>query len=202
MKAFYLILLLLPAIFLSQKKKEIKIYGSADAKVLVMRSFGDNYYNKTLQPFVGFGFGLNFTTNIENFGINFNYYLLKASNKYDQTNIYGSLSSPVMNLVEVNLLHQDKLSEEFLLEEFAGLSVYRVNSTYQYLDKKYTQGDNGFNAGANLVYSLDPEGIQHAFLGAKFNFYNAKLINENPDVQRFFSRAVFASVILGYRYNF
>lgn len=89
-----------------------------------------------------------------------------------------------------------------MLEEFGGVSVYRVNSTYQFGDKKYSQGNTGFNFGGNLVYTLDPDQIQQVFLGAKFNFYNAKIINENPEIQRFFSRAYFGSLILGYRYNF
>lgn len=202
MKGYFLILVFSPLFFFSQKKKEFKVYGSADAKVLAMKSFGNNLYNKTLQPFIGFGFGLNFLTNVKDFGISFNYYLLKASGKYDQANIYGSQSAPSMNLYEANLFHQNKLDEELLIEEYAGVSVYRVNSQYQYNPEKYSQGNTGFNFGGNFVYTLDPEESQQVFLGAKFNFYNAKIINENPETQKFFSRAYFGSLILGYRYNF
>ena len=202
MRKFYFLFLLFPLIFFSQKKKEIVILGSLDTKVLVMKSFGNNFYNKTLQPFVGFGFGLNFLTNIKNFGLNFNYFFLKASGKLDQTNIYGNLSAPQMNLYEVNLFHQNKLDEDLLIEEFAGLSIYRVNSNFINASKKYSQGNNGFDIGSNLVYTLDPEGKQQALIGAKFNFYDAKIINENPEIQKYFSRAYFGSLILGYRYNF
>lgn len=202
MKKFYFILIILPLFFFGQKKKEFKIYGSADARVLAMKSFGNNLYSKTLQPFIGFGFGLNFLTNVKDFGIGFNYYLLKATGKYDKTNIYGSQSAPQMNLFEMNLIHQNKLGEDLLVEEFGGVSVYRVNSTYQYSELKYSQGNTGFNLGGNLVYTLDPDQIQQVFLGVKFNFYNAKIINENPEIQKFFSRAYFGSLILGYRYNF
>lgn len=202
MRKFYFLFLLFPLIFFSQKKKEIVILGSLDTKVLVMKSFGNNFYNKTLQPFVGFGFGLNFLTNIKNFGLNFNYFFLKASGKLDQTNIYGNLSAPQMNLYEVNLFHQNKLDEDLLIEEFAGLSIYRVNSNFINASKKYSQGNNGFDFGSNLVYTLDPEGKQQALIGAKFNFYDAKIINENPEIQKYFSRAYFGSLILGYRYNF
>ena len=202
MKKTFFLLLFFPLFFFSQKKKEIVILGSLDAKVLVMKSFGNNFYNKTQQAFVGFGFGLNFITNIKDFGLSFNYYFLKASGKYGQTNIYGSLSAPQMNLYELNLFHQNKLDEDLFLEEFAGASIYRVNSNFIYASKKYSQGNTGFNFGSNLVYSLDPEGRQQAFFGAKFNFYNAKIINENPEIQRFFSRAYFGTLILGYRYNF
>jgi hypothetical protein len=202
MKKYYLILFFLPLIFFSQKKKEIVILGSLDAKVLAMNSFGNNFYSKILNPFVGFGFGLNFLTNLQNFGVSFNYYFLKASQKIGQTNIYGSLSDPQMNLSEINLFHQDKLDEDFLVEEFAGVSIYRVNSDYIYLAKKYSQGNTGFNGGVNLVYVLDPDGKQQAYVGAKINVYNARIINENPDIQQFFSRAYFGSLILGYRYNF
>lgn len=202
MKNFYLFLIFFPLTFFSQKKKEFKIYGSLDAKVLIMKSFGNNFYNKTLQPLVGFGFGLNFLTNVKDFGLSFNYYFLKATGKYDQTNIYGSLSAPQMNLYEIDLFHQNKLGEDFLVEEFAGVSVYRVNSSFIYTSKNYSQGNTGFNFGSNLVYNLDPEGKQQAFIGGKFNFYNSKIINENPEIQRFFSRAYFGSLILGYRFNF
>lgn len=202
MRKYYLLLLLFPLIFFNQKKKPFEIFGSVDGKVLVMKSFGNNQYNKTLQPFVGFGFGLNFLTNVKNFGFSLNYFLLKASGKLDQTNIYGSLSAPQMNLYEVNIFHQNKLDEDLLIEEFAGVSIYRVNSDYIYLAKKYQQGNTGFNTGANLVYTLDAEAVQQVFLGAKFNFYNAKIINQNPEIQKFFSKAYFGSLILGYRYNF
>lgn len=202
MRKYYLLLFFLPLIFFSQRKKPFEILGSADGKVLVMKSFGNNQYNKTLQPFVGFGFGLNFLTNMKNFGVSLNYFLLKATGKFDQTSVFGSLSAPQMNLYEVNIFHQNKLDEDLLVEEFAGLSVYRVNSDYIYSADKYSQGNNGFNAGGNLVYTLDPEGKQQVYLGGKFNFYNAKIINENPEIQKFFSRAYFASLILGYRYNF
>ena len=202
MKKIYFILLLFPLIFFSQRKKPFEILGSVDAKVLVMKSFGNNQYNKTLQPFVGFGFGLNFLTNIKNFGVTLNYYFLKATGKLDQVNIYGNLSAPQMNLYEADIMHHTILSEELLVEEFAGLSVYRVNTDVINSPAKYQQGNNGFNLGANLVYTLDPEGKQQAYIGGKFNFYDAKIINENPEIQRFFSRAYFGSLILGYRFNF
>ncbi|SFI24934.1 hypothetical protein [Halpernia frigidisoli] len=202
MRKFYLFLIFLPLFFLSQKKKPIEILGSLDGKVLVMKSFGNNQYNKTLEPFVGFGFGLNFLTNIKNFGVGFNYFLLKASGKLDQINVFGNLSAPQMSLYEANIIHQNKLDEELLVEEFVGLSVYRVKSKYISSSQNYLQGNNGFNLGSNLAYTLDPEGFQQIYLGAKFNFYDAKIINENPEIQKFFSRAYFASLILGYRYNF
>ena len=197
MKKYLLFLFFLPLIFLSQKKKPFEVLGSIDAKVLVMKSFGNNFFNKSSDPFVGFGFGLNFMTNLENFGLSVNYSFLKASVKLDQTGLYGSLSEPQMNLYEVNLLHQNKLSEAFLLEEFGGVSIYRINSNYIYLANKYSQGDTGFNTGANLVYTLDPDGIQQLFLGAKFNFYNAKITNENPDIQKFFSYHVCCLMFTG-----
>lgn len=202
MRKTYFILIFTPLVFFSQKRKEIVILGSLDSKVLVMKSFGNNFYNKTLQPFVGFGFGLNFLTNIKDFGASFNYYFLKASGKSEQANVYGSLSAPQMNLFEVNLFHQNKLDEDLLIEEFAGVSIYRVNSKFIYATQKYSQGNTGFNFGGNLVYTLDPEGKQQAFIGAKFNFYDAKIINENPEIQRFFSRAYFGTLTLGYRFNF
>jgi hypothetical protein len=71
-----------------------------------------------------------------------------------------------------------------LVEEFAGVSIYRVNSHFIYSADKYPQGNSAFNAGA------------------KFNFYDAKITNENSEIQFFFSRAYFGSLIFGYRYNF
>jgi hypothetical protein len=83
-----------------------------------------------------------------------------------------------MNLYEVNIFHQNKLNEDLLVEEFAGVSIYRVNSNFIYSADKYSQGNNDFNAGA------------------KFNFYDAKITNGNSEIQFFFHALISVHLFL------
>ncbi len=200
-KIYFVLTFVLCTMIFGQKRKGLEVYNSVETNVKVMKSFGDNSFNKVMNPFFGFGFGLNIHTN-KKFGIAGEINLLKSNVKVEKQMVYGNLGDPRMFNVEISAFHEDKLSESFILEELVGMSTYRIKSDYLYQSGKFTEGNTGFHIGGKLIYTLDREEHQKFVLGLKLNYYNGKIYNENPDLERFFSRAIFAYVNLGYRYSF
>ena len=200
MRIFIFLLVLISTSAFSQKKrKNLDVVSNIDVKVLAMKPFGNNTFAKDLQPFYGFGFGGNLMTPI-NFGVGVDYNELFSNVQYGKQNLYGNLGSPRMTVVDVFLTHRENISEDFMVEEMAGFSFYR--STNLYLDKNEKLKDDaiGFNIGGKAIYTLD--GRQQVFAALKANFYYGNIYNENPEIQKYYSRSTFLSLSLGYRYNF
>jgi hypothetical protein len=172
---------------------------SVDPHVKVMKSLGDNFLNEAFDYFYGFGIGLN-TNLYKNFGLGVEYtYFLAVFKKPE---LSGYLGAPSMNNFDWYVFHKDKITEEFFVEEIVGYSTYRMKS--QYLDNrgKFTEGNGGLNFGGKAIYVLDVEGVQEVVLGAKLNFYNAKIGNQNPDIEKYYSKATLLNISLAYRFNF
>lgn len=188
--------------FSQKKQQRFDVVSNLEAKVIVMKSVGNNFLAKTMSVFYGFGFGGNLMTPI-NFGIGFDYNILFSNIKPDQQNVYGNLGAPRMTNIEMYLTHREKLSEDFRLEEMAGFSYYHLATTlFDDKNHKFNDGGMGFNLGGKLIYTVDMEGFQQFFLSTKVNFYYSDVYNENPEIRKFFSRSTLLSLSLGYRYQF
>ncbi len=202
MKRFLLIIFLGFSTFaFTQKKKKLDIVSNIEARVPVMKALGNNILSKDFGVFYGFGFGGQLMTPL-NFGIGLDYNLLFSDVKPLHQNMFGELGSQRLTEISLKLIHRDYLSEDIFLEESAGFSIYRLNSLVIPGKEKYTQGNGGYNIGLNLVYTVDREGYQQFVLGAKGNGYFANVNNENPDIEKYYSRSVLVGLTIGYRYNF
>ena len=200
MRIFILATLIISSFAFSQKKKyKLDVVSNIDAKVIALKPFGNNALAKNLEPFYGFGFGGNLMTPI-NFGIGLDYNMLFSNVKYDQKNLYGNLGSPKMTIVDLFLTHRENISEEFMVEEMAGFSYYNQSNLLIDENLKLKNSGMGFNLGAKAIYVL--EGAQSVFVAAKYNYYGNNIYNENPEIQKYYSRSHFLSLSLGYRYSF
>lgn len=172
---------------------------SVDPHIKVMTSLGNNFLSDSYDYFYGFGIGLN-TNLYKNFGLGVEYtYFLANVKNYDRL---GYLGAPSMNNFDWYVFHKDKIAEEFFVEEILGYSTYRMKSPY--LDNRgdFREGNSGLNLGAKAIYVLDVEGFQEVVLGAKLNFYNSKIGNQNPEIAAYYSKAILLNFNLGYRFNF
>ena len=202
MKRFLIfILLIFSTFFHAQKKKKMDVVSNVEGRFLVMKALGNNTFSKDLGVFYGFGFGGQLMTPI-NFGLGLDYNVLFSDVKYGHQNLFGELGSQRLTEISLKLIHRDELSEEFFLEESAGFTLYSLNSLLIPGKENFKQKNGGFNAGLNLVYTLDREGYQQFVLGAKANGYFSNVYNENPEIKKYFSRALFVGFAFGYRYNF
>ncbi|MBH1959002.1 MAG: hypothetical protein I8H68_02710 [Flavobacteriia bacterium] len=199
MRTLILLLIFTSAILFSQKKKGLDVVSNIDVKVLAMKPLGNNSLAKNLQPFYGFGFGGNLMTPI-NFGIGLDYSELFSNVKYGEQNLYGNIGSPRMTVVDVFLTHRENISDDFMVEEMAGFSYYRLTNLYLDKSEKLKNNAMGFHLGGKAIYTLD--GPQQVFVALKANFYYGNIYNENPEIRKYYSNSTFVSLSVGYRYNF
>ncbi len=199
MRILLLLMMFTSAILSSQKKKGLDVVSNIDVKVLAMKPLGNNSLAKNLQPFYGFGFGGNLMTPI-NFGIGLDYSELFSNVKYGERNLYGNIGSPRMTVVDVFLTHRENISDDFMVEEMAGFSYYRLTNLYLDKSEKLKNNAMGFHLGGKAIYTLD--GPQQVFAALKANFYYGNVYNENPAIRKYYSNSTFLSLSVGYRYNF
>ena len=186
-------------VYAQRNKNKLDVVSNIDVKVIAMKPLGNNSLAKNLQPFYGFSFGGNLMTPI-NFGIGIDYSELFSNTLYLKQNIYGNLGSPRLSQFDVFLTHRENISEEFMVEEMAGFSYYNQSNLLIDENLKLKNSGMGFNLGAKAIYVL--EGAQSVFVAAKYNYYGNNIYNENPEIQKYYSRSHFLSLSLGYRYSF
>ena len=200
MRIIIFLLVLISTIAFSQKKRKgLDVVSNIDVKVLAMKPLGNNSLAKNLQPFYGFGFGGNLMTPI-NFGIGLDYGEYFSNVKYGEQNLYGNIGSPRMTVVDVFLTHRENISDDFMVEEMAGFSYYRLTNLYLDKSEKLRNNAMGFHLGGKAIYTLD--GPQQVFAALKANFYYGNVYNENPEIRKYYSNSTFLSLSVGYRYNF
>ena len=186
----------------AQRRKQSwteKVTFSADPHVKMMTSLGNNFLSDAFGYFYGFGLGLN-TNLYKNFGLGVEYTYFLASIKDRDT--FGYLGAPSMNNFDWYVFHKDKISEEFFVEEILGYSTYRIKSPYLDNSGKFNEGNSGLHFGAKAIYTIDNESFQQVVFGTKLNFYNAKIGNQNPDIEKYYSKALLLNFSLAYRFNF
>ncbi|WP_312761497.1 hypothetical protein [Epilithonimonas sp.] len=172
---------------------------SIDPNVKVMKALGNNFLNETFDYFYGFGVGGN--VNIyKNFGLGIEYTYFLANVK--ERDKFGYLGAPSLNNFDAYLFHQDKFSEEFFIEELIGYSTYRMKSPFLDNSGDFSEGNGGLNFGLKAIYTIDNEGFQQVVFGPRLNFYNARIGNQNPDIEQYYSKAILLNFSLAYRYNF
>ena len=198
MRIFYLLFLGCTSLLLSQKKK-LDVVSNIETKVILLKPIGNNSLSKDLQPFYGFGFSGNLMTPI-NFGIGLDYSEYFSNVKYGEQNLYGNIGSPRMTVVDVFLTHRENISDDFMVEEMAGFSYYRLTNLYLDKSEKLRNNAMGFHLGGKAIYTLD--GPQQVFAALKANFYYGNVYNENPEIRKYYSNSTFLSLSVGYRYNF
>ena len=200
MRIFIFLLILISTDAYSQKKRKgLDVVSNIDVKVLAMKPLGNNSLAKHLQPFYGFGFGGNLMTPI-NFGVGLDYSELFSNVKYGSQNLYGNLGSSRMTVFDVFLTHRENISDDFMVEEMAGFSYYRLTNLYLDKSEKLKNNAMGFHLGGKAIYTLD--GPQQVFAALKANFYYGNVYNENPAIRKYYSNSTFLSLSVGYRYNF
>lgn len=187
--------------FGQKKKNRLDITSNIEARVLAMKGLGNNTLAKDFGVFYGFGAGGQLMTPI-NFGVSIDYNILFGDVKYGHQNYFGNLGSQRLTNVDLSIVHKNFVTEEFFVEEYGGLSFYRLNSTLYPGKEKYTEGRGGFHLGLKGVYNLDREGYQQFVVGIKGNAYYSGTNNENPDIEKYYRRSFFAGLTFGYRYNF
>ena len=195
----FLLVLISTTAFSQKKRKGLDVVSNIDVKVLAMKPLGNNSLAKNLQPFYGFGFGGNLMTPI-NFGIGLDYGEYFSNVKYGEQNLYGNIGSPRMTVVDVFLTHRENISDDFMVEEMAGFSYYRITNLYLDWSEKLRNNAMGFHLGGKAIYTLD--GPQQVFAALKANFYYGNVYNENPEIRKYYSNSTFLSLSVGYRYNF
>lgn len=186
----------------SQRKKQSwteQVKFSVDPHIKVMTALGDNFIHDNLGYFYGFGVGLN-TNLYKNFGLGVEYTYFLANVKNRDT--FGYLGAPSMNNFDWYVFHKDKITEAFFVEEMLGYSTYRLKSPYLDNSSKFTEGNGGVHFGGKAIYVLDVEGVQEIIFGAKLNFYNSEIGNQNPDLEKYYSKAILLNFSLAYRFNF
>ena len=172
---------------------------SVDPHVKVMTSLGHNFLHDAMAYFYGFGIGLN-TNLYKNFGLGVEYTYFLANLKRPE--LFGYLGAPSMNNFDWYLFHKDQITEQFFVEEVVGYSTYRLKSPFLDNSGDFSEGNGGINLGAKAIYVLDAEGVQEIVLGGKLNFYNARIGNQNPDIERYYSQAILLNISLAYRFNY
>jgi hypothetical protein len=179
-------------------QEEVKF--SIDPHVKIMAALGDNFMKDVFGYFYGFGIGGNINI-YKNFGLGAEYTYFLA-NDVKKPELFGYLGAPSMSNFDWYLFHKDAISEAFAVEELLGYSTYRMKSPYLDDSGNFKEGNGGLNLGARIVYTLDNEGYQQVVFGTKINFYNSRIGNQNPEIEKYFSKAVFLNFSLAYRYNF
>lgn len=204
MKRFLLVVLLLPMFGFSQRKKNKpiidEVFFSVEPNVRMMKAFGNNFMNKSLSPFVGFGIAGNMEL-YKGFGLGLEYNRMSASVKIEDS-LFGNLGGPEMNNFEFYAFYKHPISEDFFVEGLGGLSIYRISSSFLDHSGKFNEGNNGFHLGGKAIYNLDMQGVQQVVVGLKLNYYTSSIRNQDIDIQNYFNKAWLANVNLAYRINF
>lgn len=196
------VFLLIPLSFFGQKKKKnFDTKFSAEARANVMKPIGNNTFAKDLNTFAAFGFGAHLMTPI-NWGIGADINFLFSNVKIGHENIYGNLAAPTFTNADFYILHRDKISEEFWIEEFGGASFYSLKNTIPESHETKSDQSTGFHLGGNIVYTLDREDRQQFVGGIKINYYRNRTFNQNRDIQNYYAQSFFVNLSFGYRYNF
>lgn len=191
------------SICLSAQRRKLnwteQVKFSVDPHVKVMTSLGNNFLNGSFDYFYGFGIGLN-TNLYKNFGLGVEYTYFLATLKNPE--LFGYLGAPSMNNFDWYVFHKDKITEDLFVEEIIGYSTYRLKSPYLDNSGTFTEGNGGLNFGAKAIYVLDVEGVQEIVLGGKLNFYNSRIGNQDPEIDKYYSKATLPNISLAYRFNF
>ena len=201
-KSILFFIVIISISFSAQRRKQNwteQVKFSVDPHIKVMTALGDNFLHDNLSYFYGFGVGLN-TNLYKNFGLGIEYTYFLANVKNRDT--YGYLGAPSMNNFDWYVFHKAKITEEFFVEEMLGYSTYRLKSPYLDNSSKFNEGNGGLHFGGKAIYVLDVEGVQEIIFGAKLNFYNSKIGNQNPDIEKYYSKAILLNFSLAYRFNF
>ncbi len=199
MKNLSLVLLLLPMCYLAQKKPDV--VANIEAKMAILKPIGNNSLAQDLKTFYGFSLGGNLMTPV-NFGVGADFSMLYSNVQYGKRNTYGNVGSPRLSMVNVFLTHRENISEEFLIEELAGLSYTEQKNFF--VDGNQLLKNSGFGLllGGKAIYILDPEAYQAVFVEARFQTFRTNIYNENSEIQKYYDRSYFLTLNLGYRFNF
>jgi hypothetical protein len=190
------------ATFSQRRKKQDwteNVKYSLDPHVKVMTSLGNNFMKDAFEYFYGFGIGGNVNL-YKNFGLGVEYTYFLANVKRPE--LFGYLGSPSMNNFDWYVFHQNKITEDFFVEEIVGYSTYRMKSPYLDNRGNFSEGNGGLNLGAKAIYTVDATGTQQIVLNTRLNFYNSKIGNQNPDIEKYYSKATLLNIGLAYRINF
>lgn len=172
---------------------------SVDPHTKVMTALGNNFLSDSFGYFYGFGIGLD-TNLYKNFGLGVEYtYFLATIKDRDR---FGYLGAPSMNNFDWYIFHKDKIAEDFFVEELVGYSTYRLKSPFLDNSGTFLEGNSGVHFGGKAIYVLDVEGVQEVVFGARVNLYNSKIGNADPEIARYYSKAVLLNFSLAYRFNF
>ena len=172
---------------------------STDPHVKVMTSLGNNFLKDTFDYFYGFGIGGNINL-YKNFGLGVEYTYFLGNIKKPE--LFGYLGAPSMNNFDWYVFHQNKITEEFFVEELVGYSTYRIKSPYLDNSGNFLEGNGGLNLGLKAIYTIDDSGFQQVVLNTRLNFYNSKIGNQNPDIEKYYSKATLLNIGIAYRINF
>ncbi|WP_312767605.1 hypothetical protein [Epilithonimonas sp.] len=187
----------------SQRRKKYdwteNVKYSIEPHVKVMTSLGNNFLKDTFDYFYGFGIGGSINL-YKDFGLGVEYTYFLANIKRPE--LFGYLGSPSMNNFDWYVFHQDKITEDFFVEEIVGYSTYRMKSPYLDNSGNFSEGNGGLNLGAKAIYTIDDNGIQQIVLATKLNFYNSKIGNQNPGIEKYYSKATLLNIGIAYRINF
>ncbi len=190
------------ATFSQRRKKQDwteNVKYSIDPHVKVMTSLGNNFLKDTFDYFYGFGIGGNINL-YKNFGLGVEYTYFRGNIKKPE--LFGYLGAPSMNNFDWYVFHQNKITEEFFVEELVGYSTYRMKSPYLDNSGNFSEGNGGLNLGLKAIYTIDDSGFQQVVLNTRLNFYNSKIGNQNPDIEKYYSKASLLNIGIAYRINF
>lgn len=200
MRAVLLLLVCISARGLAQKKMDV--VSNVEAKVLALQPLGKNSLAQELKTFYGFGFAGHLMTPIH-FGIGAEVDIFYSNVIYGKMNTYGNLGSPRLTVGNVYLIHRKVIDEDFSVESLGGISYFQFQNFY--LDGGSATVKNhgmGLLLGAKALYILDPRGYQSVFAELRFQTFGTAVYNENVEIRNFYSKSYFATLGLGYRFNF
>ena len=203
MRKIFLLFLLLNIVFLQaqKKRKSMDITSDLEVRALAVKALGNNTLSKDFGVFYGVGAGGQLMTPT-NFGVGIEYNLLFGDVKYGRENYFGNLGSQRLTSIDLSIIHKNDISEDFFIEQQAGFSLYRLNSTLYPGNEKYSEGRGGFHLGAKAVFTIDREGHQQFVFGAKGNAYFSGTNNENAKIEKYYRQSFLVSLSFGYRYHF
>ena len=202
MKFFLPVLLTLPVILFSQKRKRPDVVSNVETRAIMMKGFGNNTFSKDVGVFAGFGFGGNLMTPIK-FGVGADYNLLFGNVKYGHEDVYGPISGPKINNIDFFITHRDEINENFSVEELLGYSFIDIKNTSRTnRSQTYRQNGGGVHVGAKIVYAIDRRGYQNFVLTAKAIPFFSDLSHDASRDSSYYEKSVFINLSLGYRYNF
>ncbi|SHK27900.1 hypothetical protein [Epilithonimonas mollis] len=188
----------------AQKRKHYNwqedVKFSVDPHVKFMTALGNNFLKDVFGYFYGFGIGGNVKI-YKNFGMGIEYTYFLA-NDVKNLEKFGNLGAPSMNNFDGYIFHEDKITDDFFIEELVGYSTYRMKSPFLDNSGDFREGNGGLNFGAKAIYTIDNEGFQQVVFGTRLNFYNAKIGNQNPDIEKYYSKAILLNLSLAYRFTF